>query len=217
MKQLRPITSYLTSFDEQRREIEESFLAPAFELSSPAPAIIEAAPDLDSLAEEREKAREEIRSELDREFEAKLDEERKAFQKEREAFDQKLEAARATWVEQQGAKVADVIHKDIQACEENLRDALSRLLKPFLTHRALKQSLDDFVEAVGSVVADQANPVIELQGPADLLEVVCERLSREGVAIRATENDGADLVARINSTLIETRMDEWVRRLRDGE
>lgn len=217
MKQLRPITSYLTSFDEQRREIEESFLAPAFELSSPAPAIIEAAPDLDSLAEEREKAREEIRSELDREFEAKLDEERKAFQKEREAFDQKLEAARATWVEQQGAKVADVIHKDIQACEENLRDALSRLLKPFLTHRALKQSLDDFVEAVSSVVADQANPVIELQGPADLLEVVCERLSREGVAIRATENGGADLVARINSTLIETRMDEWVRRLRDGE
>ncbi|HEY8163089.1 MAG TPA: hypothetical protein VIF34_12605 [Methylocystis sp.] len=217
MKQLRPITSYLTSFDEQRREIEESFLAPEFELSSPAPAIIEAAPDLDSLAEEREKAREEIRSELDREFEAKLDEERKAFQKEREAFDQKLEAARATWVEQQGAKVADVIHKDIQACVENLRDALSRLLKPFLTHRALKQSLDDFVEAVGSVVADQANPVVELQGPADLLEVVCERLSREGVAIRATENDGADLVARINSTLIETRMDEWVRRLRDGE
>ncbi|MGJ0391818.1 MAG: hypothetical protein ACR650_03535 [Methylocystis sp.] len=217
MKQLRPITSYLTSFDEQRREIEESFLAPEFELSSPAPAIIEAAPDLDSLAEEREKAREEIRSELDREFEAKLDEERKAFQKEREAFDQKLEAARATWVEQQGAKVADVIHKDIQACVENLRDALSRLLKPFLTHRALKQSLDDFVEAVGSVVADQANPVIELQGPADLLEVVCERLSREGVAIRATENGGADLVARINSTLIETRMDEWVRRLRDGE
>ncbi len=216
MKQLRPITSYLMKFDEEPRVMEESLSPPAFELSPLTPEIVDVMPDTDFLVEERERVREEIRGELELEWEAKLEDEREAFQKEREAFDQKLEAARAAWLEQQGAQVADAIHRDIQAGVGNLRDALSRLLKPFVTHRVLKQSLDDFVETVGSAVADKANPLVELQGPSDLLEVVSERLFHDGVAIRATENGGGDLVARINSTRIETRMDEWVRRLRDG-
>ncbi len=215
MIQLRPIGSYLTNFDAGMTETEQVFAipeaAPMFALEADTP------PSEDLLAEEREKAREELRAELEREYEAKLEEERQAFEKEREAFDQRLEALRATWAEEEGTRIAQVIQHDIESCLGNIRDALGHILTPFLTHSALTRSLEDFIETVRSAALDEANPLVELHGPPDLLDVVKERLSREQISLRTVETDGVDIAAKINNTLIETRMEEWVRRLRNGE
>ncbi|KAF2990650.1 hypothetical protein MJC1_02413 [Methylocystis sp. MJC1] len=215
MIQLRPIGSYLTKFDSGKAEIDSipaiAETAPMFDLDAHMPS------SEDLLAEEREKAREEVRAELERDYEVKLEDERQAFEKEREAFDQRLEALRATWMEEEGARIAQVIHQDIESCFENIRGALAHILTPFLTQNALTRSLDDFIEAVRSAALDQTNPLVELQGPPDLLEVARERLSQEQISLRTIETNSLDIAARINSTLIETRMEEWVRRLRNGE
>lgn len=174
-------------------------------------------PSEELLAEEREKAREELRAELEREYEAKLEEERQAFEKEREAFDQRLEALRATWVEEEGKRIAQAIQQDLESSFGNIRDALAQILTPFLTHSALTHSLEDFIETVRSAALDEANPLVELKGPPDLLDVARERLSQEQISLRTIETDGVDIAAKINSMLIETRMEEWVRRLRNGE
>lgn len=215
MIQLRPIGSYLTNFDAAMTQTEPVFAvseaAPMFGLEADTP------PSEDLLAEEREKAREELRAELEQEYEAKLEEERQAFEKEREAFDQRLEALRATWVEEEGTRIAQVIQQDIESSIGKIRDAIGHILTPFLTDSARTRSLEDFIETVRSAALDEANPLIELRGPPDLLEVTKERLSREQISLRTVETDSIDIAARINSTLIETRMEEWVQRLRNGE
>lgn len=215
MIQLRPIGSYLTKFDAGTREAEPVFAvpeaAPMFDLGADMP------PSEELLAEEREKAREELRAELEREYEAKLEEERQAFEKEREAFDQRLEVLRATWVEEEGTRIAQAIQQDLESSFGNIRDALAHILTPFLTHSALTHSLEDFIETVRSAALDEANPLVELKGPPDLLDVARERLSQEQISLRTIETDGVDIAAKINSMLIETRMEEWVRRLRNGE
>lgn len=211
MIQLRPIGSYLTKFDSGDAEIDSipavAETAPVFDLDAHMPS------REDFLAEEREKAREEARVALEREYEVKLADERQAFEKEREAFDQRLEALRAAWVEEEGTRIAKAIHQDIEARFENIRESLARILTPFLTHNALTHSLEDFIGAVRSAALDQTNPLVELQGPPDLLEVARERLSQEQISLRTIETNSVDIAARINSTLIETRMEEWVRRL----
>lgn len=215
MIQLRPIGSYLTNFDAAMTQTEPVFAvseaAPMFGLEADTP------PSEDLLAEEREKAREELRAELEQEYEAKLEEERQAFEKEREAFDQRLEALRATWVEEEGTRIAQVIQQDIESSIGKIRDAIGHILTPFLTDSARTRSLEDFIETVRSAALDEANPLIELRGPPDLLEVTKERLSREQISLRTVETDSVDIAAKINSTLIETRMEEWVQRLRNGE
>lgn len=215
MIQLRPIGSYLTNFDVGMTQTEPVFAvseaAPMFGLEADTP------PSEDLLAEEREKAREELRAELEQEYEAKLEEERQAFAKEREALDQRLEALRATWVEEEGTRIAQVIQQDIESSIGKIRDAIGHILAPFLTDSARTRSLEDFIETVRSAALDEANPLIELRGPPDLLEVTKERLSREQISLRTVETDSVDIAAKINSTLIETRMEEWVQRLRNGE
>lgn len=215
MIQLRPIGSYLTNFDVGMTQTEPVFAvseaAPMFGLEADTP------PSEDLLAEEREKAREELRAELEQEYEAKLEEERQAFAKEREAFDQRLEALRAAWVEEEGTRIAQVIQQDIESSIGKISDAIGHILTPFLTDSARTRSLEDFIETVRSAALDEANPLIELRGPPDLLEVTKERLSREQISLRTVETDSVDIAAKINSTLIETRMEEWVQRLRNGE
>ena len=215
MIQLRPIGSYLTNFDVGITPTE-----PVFAVSEAAPMFgleVDTPPSEDLLAEEREKAREELRAELEQEYEAKLEEERQAFAKERDAFDQRLEALRATWVEEEGTRIAQVIQQDIESSIGKIRDAIGHVLAPFLTDSARTRSLEDFIETVRSAALDEANPLIELRGPPDLLEVTKERLSREQISLRTVETDSVDIAAKINSTLIETRMEEWVQRLRNGE
>jgi hypothetical protein len=224
MIQLRPIGSYLTKFDDKQAAAEIFAPAPSFDAASAGFGAIAGTfederpdPAPDERENLRENLREELRAEIERAFEEKLEDERKAFEDEREAFAQRLETERAAWVQEEGARIAESLHREIDGCLENLRCALARMLTPFLTHRALEQSLEDFLHVVRSAVADQENPLVELHGPADLLDIMREKLSHEQISIRAVESDAADISAQVNGALIETRMEEWVRRLRNGE
>ena len=79
----------------------------------------------------------------------------------------------------------------------------------------------DLAVALGAAVVggDKLGPGGDGVGDAapDLLDVARERLSQEQISLRTIETDGVDIAAKINSMLIETRMEEWVRRLRNGE
>jgi hypothetical protein len=222
MIQLRPITSYLTKFDHGGKPpVDIAAAPPPFEsMRENFGFLAEEVHDEPSeppASNELDDAREALRAELEREFQVRLEEERQGFEQEREAFARRLEAERAQWAREEGAKIAEDIHAQFEGCLTNLRAALARLLTPFLTHRALEQSIADFVAAVRAAASDQANPTVELRGSRDLLEVVADKLSEAPISIRTIETDGAEIAAHVDGSLIETCMQEWVRRLRDGE
>jgi hypothetical protein len=218
MIQLRPIGAYLTKFDEFKAPppVLESFsLTPAIapeELQPVEPSIPE-----ELLAEERERARSDLRDELEREFESRLVKEQEAFANERETLVAKFASERESWSREEGARLAAELQRNFETFTELLRDTLAGLLTPFLTRHALEQSLADFVRLVASAASNQENAFVELRGPSDLLEVVSQKLAQENIAVRAIERESADISARIDSTVLETRMEEWVQRLRNGE
>jgi hypothetical protein len=218
MIQLRPIGAYLTKFDEFKASppVLESFsLTPAIaaeELQPVEPSIPE-----ELLVEERERARSELREELEQEFENRLAKEREAFEKERESLAARFASEREAWSREEGARLGEEFHRNFEAFAASLRDTLAGLLTPFLTRHALEQSLADFVRLVASAASDQENAFVELRGPSDLLEVVSQKLAQENIPVRAIERESTDISARIDSTVLETRMEEWVQRLRNGE
>lgn len=210
MMQLHPIGSYLTRFDKievcaaDALSWPESPAGDISELAAPLPP----APDIALI--EAEAARNEIRAELEREFD-------KQIAKEREAFADRLAAERALWANEEGVRLAEGIQRTLDEHAHGLRDAIGRLLAPFVTHHVLERSLYDFMDFVLAAAADREHPLIHIQGPSDLLEVARQRLSQENIAIRVTQRETVDIAAQIGDTLIETRMEEWMRRLRNGE
>jgi citrate lyase gamma subunit len=226
MTQFRPVGSYLTRFDKtpilappplvaapEEEAVGFAGFAPIESAPPPppAPALIMPEPV------DEERLREELRAEIEKSFAEKLEEEKRALVAEKKAFEEKFDADRAAWRKETGARIAEEIRGEFDKCAASLRDALAGLLKPFLSRQFLEKSLNDFVEVVTTSAADRDNPVVELEGPADLLEIVAGKLEQENIVVRVIEKDRFDVSARIDSTQIETRMEEWLRRLKSGD
>jgi len=220
MTQLRPVRSFLTTFGETTaRPAAPTFAAPDFDVGGFADLSgdSQSAEPAFGLVDQSDEIRAELRAELEAGFEEKLAQEREAFDKERAEAAEKLTEARKTWAREEGVRLAASIKRNFDDNAQSMRDAVARLLTPFLTHKFLERSLSDFIDVLKNAAAEKDEPVIELHGPADLLEIVAERLSEDKIAVRTVETDTTDIAARIDNTLIESRMEEWVRRLRHGD
>jgi hypothetical protein len=205
---LRPVGSYLTRFDEERAVAER----PRLDIDADTQVISpvgDTDSDRDSGAAGQAEA-EEIRAAVAAEFNALLEQ-------ERNGFEERLAAERVLWADEEGARLAEQFHGALGECSIAVRSALECLLRPFVTHAILERSLADFMDAMRGALADRVNPVIQLYGPSDLLEIVRERLAQENISASATRMDTIDVKAIIDQTIIETRMKEWINRLRDGE
>lgn len=217
MIQLRPVGSFLTRFDSQ----------PAYqpEPAPPTPCGFlddePAASDPDELhsISEMEDQRQALRELIERECEEKFDEERRAWEEERQAFAEVFKDERRKWAEEEAERLSAEIKAEFEAGAQALREALARLLAPFLRRQFLEISLDDFIETLRSAAADpeRDKAYVELEGPPDLVDAVTEKLSRDNIACRAVTRDSFDITARIDNTIIESRMEEWVRSLKAEE
>jgi len=208
MISLRPINNYLTKFDRMQSPLND------------IPGDLVDMPNRDSRAEdcaqcerraaEVQAAREQARAEVEREYDALL-------QQAGERMEARIDAERNRWSEEEGARLATQFQHAIECSVASLGETIGRLTAPFLTHAILQRSLSDFIDAVRAAFSDCQNPLIHLHGPEDLIEIVSRRLALDHIAVSATKADAIDVKATIDNTTIETQIAEWIGRLRNGE
>lgn len=153
---------------------------------------------------------EEIRAAARAEFEAELALERARFAEE-------MARARDCWTSEEGGRLANEVQRAISDCQQDLREAVGRILAPFVAKEILERLLGDFLDTLRAAASDANNPLVELCGPTDLLDVIKERINEEEISVRFMQGGSGEVKAKIGFTSIETRIEEWLRRIRSGE
>jgi hypothetical protein len=139
------------------------------------------------------------------------------LEQERQEFLQRLEAERNSWASEEGNRLSEQFCSAIQDLTTNLESNLEQILEPFVVQSVRRKMLSSLIEQLRSLLADRDHPVIQLSGPMDLLEVVCTELNNADLATVVTEVGGIDVKARLETTLIETSIQEWLQRLQGGD
>jgi hypothetical protein len=208
----RSVADVLMRFDEPPR-----FAPPLAPLAPPEPV----APVV-----EEELVPDEPRTELTDELRAQLVEDGRAAAKEeydaliareRAAFSLRVETERRRWASEEGERLGDEFRSALDQFVTQVGEDVGRVLEPFVTREMRERMLDALVDRLRVVIADRDDPVVRLSGPTDLLDALCEKLSGEGVATRIEDVGGVDVRARLEATTIETRLEDWMRELRDED
>lgn len=193
--------SYLTRFD-----------APA-PIALPQQEAVDAAIEFETADLRQEDMTAEAEREAMRiELEAQL---RAALQEERQAYEQRLQAARAQWTSQTAEEFSQRMCRAFDAAFDALREDVSAILTPFVSREIAAQALDETIMAARAALADENAPAISLRGPKDLLDKMRESLNSAKIAMAAQESDDVDLSVDMSKTRIETRLGDWMRRLSD--
>jgi hypothetical protein len=220
---LRPISSYLTRFDEPAPPAAPPSFGDAFSFSDAVEEAGEPPSFLDmetpegeetlSLAPPEPVASEaEIRALVEAELRAEFD---AALEKEKAAAADRLAAERRKWSMEEGGRIGARFHHALEIGVAAIRGDLEQILEPFVTREILERLLKDFMARLRARLADEDNPTLQLSGPPDLLEIIAEKLKSEKIETEIVESDAIDVTARIGDTLLETRMEEWINRIRE--
>lgn len=133
---------------------------------------------------------------------------------QRRALDEEISAARNRWTQEEADRLAQHITNEINALEQGIALALTDLLKPFLKEKIIVQSLSDLEAATKQLWNSDETIRIEVEGPADLAERLCERL-RQFAHVRLRENNTVTLRVIIEDTTLQTRLADWLNLLKD--
>lgn len=206
----RSVAFYLTRFDEdQPKVVEPDFVIP----EAPEESIVvpEESPPPDVLSEE-------VRLQLIEEGRvAAAAEYAEQIEHERAGFAEHLENERRRWASEEGERLGEQFRVALDEFTAHLEDSLGRILEPFVVREVREQMLASLLERLRLLLTDREKPVIHLSGPMDLLEAVCSKLNADDLTTCIDEVGGIDVKVRLDSTSIETRLDEWLAQLRDGE
>lgn len=205
---IHDISTYLLRFDEPPRlpPPPSPILETLFEAPAEGPCEEFA---LDPAAPEEQEGAELLRRAFDEELAA-------ALEKQQAAHEEDLRLLRTQWLEEQGEMLARRLSESLSEALEALRTDVARILAPFVARQVELTTSQELIDAIRRAVAGENGPAIRLQGPRELIEKMAEALAELQAAVSLTETDGVDVTVDFDLTRIETRLDAWMRRLRDS-
>lgn len=115
---------------------------------------------------------------------------------------------------------AEALEATLAACSERLvgvvGDKVAAVLVPFLSVQLARRSIEALGERLRALAVPGAGLRLRLCGNRALFEAVSGRLSAHDWAFEFVEADDVDLVAEVDSVLIETRLGEWATQIDSG-
>ena len=206
----RPISQYLARFgEEDRSELSAD--------SSCEPADLAA--DAESTAGEETLAPDPAREEGWSEgyaagFAAAGREQDEARQSESLAFEARLASERVGWVEEQGGGLSVKLDAAVAGIEARIGANVARILRPCLAKLLRERAVDELAESIGLILAGRDQRLIEVSGPADLLDAIRNRLTNSaGGSFAWTPSSSIDVQVIADQAIIESRIEAWVKRI----
>ncbi len=149
---------------------------------------------------------------------------REAAQREAEDAKTALEEQRAEAladIETRYADTADTIVRMVQTSLEDLRhlvaDSVADILRPFLLDAVADRSVQALLDALDRVMREPETPLIEIQGPEQLVEAIAQRVRQKNLAVACSAGDPVDVKLRIGRSTLELQLTEWVAALHAPE
>jgi hypothetical protein len=133
------------------------------------------------------------------------------LEEQKAALEQALTAARSTWCEAEGPKLAEQLLTAIGDMHNSLAGSVERVLTPFVGEAVREEAVRQLRAAVDDLIATSHGISMEVSGPEDLLDAVRASLSGAGVAVSYIVNEASDVQIKAGGSIVETRIAEWLR------
>lgn len=130
-----------------------------------------------------------------------------------ETLAQEIETARLAWRAQEGKRLAAAHWAAIESFETRCAQAVAAILRPFLTASAIGRVTDSLVANIEVLFASRTRSLFEISGPADLLDALREKFAERDAAIAWKPEDVIDVRVRVDDTIIETQLGDWMKAL----
>jgi hypothetical protein len=137
-------------------------------------------------------------------------------------FERRVEELRGRFSKVLAEQLADEVRVGIERARLAISTHAATALMPFLRAGVTEAAIASFVAELGDMVEFTEGVAIEVACPRELVEPVREALGdamgRRGAppgSIRCTAGDTAEVRVKVNDTVIETRLADWLSRL-DG-
>jgi hypothetical protein len=139
-----------------------------------------------------------------------LDEERGRL---RDALDAEVAKARASWVADECARLAEAHRAAFEVFETRCAQAVASILRPFLVQQTIARVTDALVENLEALFAARAPGLFEISGPPDLLDALKEKFAAGAARMEFKPDDSIDVRVRVEDTIIETQLGPWLSAL----
>lgn len=124
----------------------------------------------------------------------------------------RLDLARKTWAETEGAVLARHAANAVAALKEEIEDSVARILRPLLEKRLADEALAKLAIEMSKLLSDDDAIRFKVSGPPDLVSQLRDRIP--GLApVALIDGDRPEISVFANKTVIETRLTEWRTRI----
>jgi hypothetical protein len=104
---------------------------------------------------------------------------------------------------------------EINAMETLLSDAVAKAMSPAIEQDLIRKGIEDFCALLKLQAGRQALPVTHIASPQRFYAALQERLAKEGLVTRITENTGTEIIAQVGTIEVETEFAGWIENLRN--
>jgi hypothetical protein len=136
------------------------------------------------------------------------------FLQERLAFEARLTAERDKWTRQESIKLSGDIKAAFAEVESRIAGSVECIIRPFIVEALRRKMIDLLAENIGILLSGRERPVVEIHGPEDLLAALRKKLSPFSCAINYSPEASIDVRVVADQTMIESRIGEWLDRIR---
>jgi hypothetical protein len=133
---------------------------------------------------------------------------------ERLMTESRLASERQRWSNQEGETLASAIKDGFAAIELNIAASVERVLAPFVAEAMRRKIVELLAENLVVLLAASEQPVLEIYGPEDLLAMLREKLGADAGAIAFSPESSIDVRIIAGQTMIESRMEAWLERIK---
>lgn len=126
------------------------------------------------------------------------------------ASEQGFAAARKSWCEEEGPRLAEQIRRAIAEMENRIAESAERVLKPFLAQAVRTEAIGRLRAIVQELIGTNPGMTLEVSGPEDLLDAVRSSLQHSAVTVSYVANDACDVQIKAGASIVETRIAAWL-------
>jgi hypothetical protein len=133
-----------------------------------------------------------------------------------EHFRNELAAAREAWAQQESGQIAERLVKGLEEIEARLAETTARILRPFLGAELQRRAIDDLVESLSVLRAQEQEATINVSGAGDLLEALRVQLEGRFGNVAYQPGEPSDVRVTLGQTVLETRIGAWMARIEEA-
>jgi hypothetical protein len=115
------------------------------------------------------------------------------------------------------AELEGAIRSGFKQIEDNVGDAVARILAPFLSQQVLERAVDELVKATARLSAGGSPGLIKIRGPERALALLRGRIGDLPIEVEYVEEDGVEAVVESNATRIVAELRPWAELLASFE